>query len=427
MSNTFYAARGATAVRPTAQQFTNSLWFNGTSTVVGFGRPASMANLGDFTFSAWINPGSRSKQVLWSNCFSYVGDQGKQVCIDGGTNGRLQLFQGNGNTISGVKGTVMPGTWQHIAVTQTGTTVTFYYNGVQASATTGFLQKTSANLNAYLGAENGGGFLYKGGMANIGVWNRALSAAERSELYHNDTVPTSGLVSYHSLNEGQGTSAADSSGNNNTGTITGGTWGNDPAPHAILTKYNLVTNPSFEASGFWTQGQAGDVTGIAYSLADTSRFLFGTRSARFESKASSAGQYYLTNSAAFSPIVGRTYTLSAYVYMDASSGATGLKMGFRDWPTYNFLNVKTFTIIPGRWQRIWVTYTATAANPTWRLTIADSGGTSTQGVFYVDGTMLEYGDGPSEYFDGSVTGAQWQGTANASISTKFVPRAVVVS
>jgi hypothetical protein len=59
------------------------------------------------------------------------------------------------------------------------------------------------------------------------IWSRALTAQEVSDLYFNDIVPQDGLVAEYLFNEASGTTALDTSGNGNDGTITGATYTTD--------------------------------------------------------------------------------------------------------------------------------------------------------------------------------------------------------
>jgi hypothetical protein len=59
------------------------------------------------------------------------------------------------------------------------------------------------------------------------IWNRALTAQEVSDLYFNNIIPRNGLVAEYLFDEATGTTALDSSGNGNHGTIEGATYTTD--------------------------------------------------------------------------------------------------------------------------------------------------------------------------------------------------------
>lgn len=117
-------------------------------------------------------------------------------------------------------------TWYHATVTYDGTTWLAYLNGIQNGSYVG-------SLGTYQGGQQnfGTGYsnYYSGKLDDVRVYNRALTASEISKIYSSGQttlkkVSEQGLVGYWSMNEGQGGKVGDSSGNNNTGTITGATW-----------------------------------------------------------------------------------------------------------------------------------------------------------------------------------------------------------
>lgn len=65
---------------------------------------------------------------------------------------------------------------------------------------------------------------YVGALADLRVWNRALTADEvASEFVSSEADPTD-LVGHWRMSEGEGSVAEDASGNGHDGTIVGATW-----------------------------------------------------------------------------------------------------------------------------------------------------------------------------------------------------------
>lgn len=62
-----------------------------------------------------------------------------------------------------------------------------------------------------------------GNQAPTWIWNRVITQAEIDDLYFDNIVASSGLLVEYLFPEGVGTSVADTSGQGNTGTLTGGT------------------------------------------------------------------------------------------------------------------------------------------------------------------------------------------------------------
>jgi hypothetical protein len=66
---------------------------------------------------------------------------------------------------------------------------------------------------------------FQGGLAGLRIWNRALSPTEIGDLVQSGQVPPDGLVAQYMLDEGAGTTVADTSGSGaGSGTIVGATW-----------------------------------------------------------------------------------------------------------------------------------------------------------------------------------------------------------
>lgn len=139
--------------------------------------------------------------------------------------------------------------WSHVAVVRVDSEkkIYCYLNGVlhetltySTSATGGTSGKVWVGLDSSTTSD------YKGLIKSVAVFNRALSATEILSLSKNKIYP-SGTVLRYDLNEGTGTTAYDSSGNGNNGTITGATWSDDiPSQERKEVNGNLVKNGDFE-------------------------------------------------------------------------------------------------------------------------------------------------------------------------------------
>jgi len=127
------------------------------------------------------------------------------------------------NTVTSTGVTV--GTWTHVAAVFdfSGGTIKVYLNGTLSAtnAAAGFASTSTPNTpcrSCTLGAQDtGDSNFYQGGMDDVLVYNRALSAAEVSTLAAGDC-----LSAHWTFDEGVGGTAGDSSGNNYNGTLTNG-------------------------------------------------------------------------------------------------------------------------------------------------------------------------------------------------------------
>ena len=112
--------------------------------------------------------------------------------------------------------------WHQWAVTfdMTSGTLSIYRDGV--------LETSASNVDPIQGASStlllgkSGSIYFGGGVDEVRVWTAARSAAQiEDNLALQTPSPTTGLLADWSFSEGQGTTAADSSGNGNTMTLTG--------------------------------------------------------------------------------------------------------------------------------------------------------------------------------------------------------------
>jgi hypothetical protein len=119
--------------------------------------------------------------------------------------------------------------WNYIAVTYTNKQPRIYVNGMLVR--TGL---TSPKTNVYAVTQLGGGGYgyFKGEVSEFRIWNRALSDAEVLTSAKRDPGGV-GPVGEWKFDEGSGTMAHDSSGNNGQAVIRGATWKAYGKGHAL--------------------------------------------------------------------------------------------------------------------------------------------------------------------------------------------------
>lgn len=167
---------------------------------------------------------------------------------------------------------------------------------------------------------------------------------------------------------------------------------------------NLVTNPDIALD---TTGWSG-VNGV--SVARTSdRAVFGSTSLQITCATFANEQVVRTTVAGLT--VGRTYTWSAYLYVPTTGGPGGA----------GFISISVAGIAYGpqvaerdRWVRLVQTFTATATSHLVSVSVINM----TAGVFQLDGAQVTEGLVLWDYFDGSMSGCYWTGTAHNSSSVK---------
>ncbi len=219
----------------------NGMNFNGASAGVSVPQSPSLNNIANgFTLSVWVkfNQADRATDGYdwqgiatkggWGNWF------GLMLCTDPlCAPAKTLRFYHSGlspATSDYSWSDVQVNTWYLVAVVYDGQKTYHYINGVlKASApVTGTPTTNSNNLNF----GNGGAltnYPFDGSMDDLKIYNRALSSSEIAKLYSSGqatrkVISNQGLLGYWSMNEGVGSTAGDSSGNNNTGNIVGAVW-----------------------------------------------------------------------------------------------------------------------------------------------------------------------------------------------------------
>jgi hypothetical protein len=139
------------------------------------------------TVAAWLKPNvlSRSDAVaVWGNNGSGT-DQ--FVLLHGLTSGKPQFFVNNGGPVGTGTGalTFVVGRWYHVAGTFDGTTISVWVNGaVQSTGPAAGISGSGATNPIHIGSMSGTTNPFNGSLADVRVYNRALSAVEINALYH---------------------------------------------------------------------------------------------------------------------------------------------------------------------------------------------------------------------------------------------------
>ena len=158
--------------------------FDGTNDWLTVATAKALAITGDMTISMWINPTTFATTAKHLVSKSNAGVAGPYAYTLAVTTGFPTLYRGDGTTPANVAATVAPplAAWTHIAVTQLGTAVQHYMNG--ASTQSGSLSATQSDSgeSLYIGNNSAGSLQFTGGLANIRIYSRALSASEIMRL-----------------------------------------------------------------------------------------------------------------------------------------------------------------------------------------------------------------------------------------------------
>jgi len=116
--------------------------------------------------------------------------------------------------------------WTHIVGVYDASTLTIYRNTISSGSPTSVSTNVRDNpVSDTIGNDNSGNRPFSGDIAYVRVYSDALSAAEIIGNYENPNNPvTDNLLLWLKFDELEGTTAHDSSGNGNDGTIHGCDW-----------------------------------------------------------------------------------------------------------------------------------------------------------------------------------------------------------
>ena len=216
-----------------AGKFNKALLFNGSNTFVNLSNPSTL-NFGtsDFTLSSWINFSTCSQQMILakdtagnlSNQFRFDISEIANNCKVGfaGSNSA----NSDGSRLESVSALSL-NTWHHVLLTRTATNFAMYVDGALSNTAT---STTTINFvstyNFYIGGRINTSY-FNGLIDDVRIYNRKLTSNEIGQLYQ-ATQPINcdqSCVGWWKLNEFSGTSASDSSGNSNIGTLNNFTFG----------------------------------------------------------------------------------------------------------------------------------------------------------------------------------------------------------
>lgn len=196
-----------------------ALLFDGSASYVDCGSNASLRPTSAMTLAAWVwTRSTAAAQIILSN--ENANASGFTLGIDNTGKPFFRTSQAAASQTLASSGTVSTETWTHIAVRFSATTATIYINGVAAGTSAAITAATTATLSFRIGRGGSMANVFNGMIADVRVYNTQQSAGEVTNIYNGVATPTSALKGHWLLDEGYSTSAADSSGTANTGTLT---------------------------------------------------------------------------------------------------------------------------------------------------------------------------------------------------------------
>ncbi len=190
--------------------------------------PSLLPGTSDFTVELYIKTEGTSRQTIINNGY---GDATAEYYFDILADGRLYGWTdypgASGDSITGST-SVNDGYWHHVVFLRDDKLHLFVDGVEDAIPAVHGNRDIDHNLDIYLGANTEMGYYFSGIMDELYVFHRALSVEEIKENYE-----AFGLKLEMHLSEGEGTTAFDSSGNDNDGTINGADWTEGFFVHAL--------------------------------------------------------------------------------------------------------------------------------------------------------------------------------------------------
>ncbi|MCM8784556.1 MAG: hypothetical protein NC818_07345 [Candidatus Omnitrophica bacterium] len=179
--------------------------------------------MGGITLEAWVKPSANTGN--W-----------QVVAMKGSTDAEIDYKTETGEFRLGVTNTsgtgvvfnissgITTGSWYHLVMTYDGALIKGYVNGSFQSSQSQTGNVRSSGTGMLLG-QYASSYYINGLISEVRIYNRALTQEEIQYSYtYKKPQNRAGLVGWWKLDEGQGTTAYDSSGYGNNGTINGATW-----------------------------------------------------------------------------------------------------------------------------------------------------------------------------------------------------------
>lgn len=163
-------------------------------------------------------------------------------------NDTVQIAPGNNWTFYNTSQTILLNTWTHLVFTYDGTTLKLYKNGQYVWNATLSGSLPSNNSSVYLGYDDNG-WWWGGKLDQIQIYNYARTPSQVAYDYNRGKP-----VGWWKMDEGEGTSVYDWSGNGNTGTMTS----MDPPNDWVAGKYNKALD--FDGSDDYVDAGTFSVT-----------------------------------------------------------------------------------------------------------------------------------------------------------------------
>jgi len=193
--------------------------FNGTSDYIDIPDTNLPSGTSARTISAWIYPNANDNGRILS-----YGTGSANAAFDIITQASTNVLAVIGYATNYFSTTtISTDEWTFVSVTLSSNTLKMYVNGSEVYSTGSASINTTLSGSARIGKGVWDTDDWNGNLANVAIWNRALSSDEINSVMWKSYealsgAESNGLQAWYSLDDISGTSVPDSSGNGNTGT-----------------------------------------------------------------------------------------------------------------------------------------------------------------------------------------------------------------
>jgi hypothetical protein len=196
----------------------------------------SLTNTSQLSIAMWIKPRNTATQMgLVMRRFDLIDDTFGFFLTYSSPNYLLDFNWGSGaasQTYTTNRPVVPQDRWVHVGMAfdfANPGTLDYYVNGKKTTVSRVSGSGSAVNISGtlLLGIEGFNDLDYYGLMDDVAIYTRKLTQTEMENIFYRSTYATSGLNRFYKFDEGSGSTANDSSGNGNNGTITGATYSTD--------------------------------------------------------------------------------------------------------------------------------------------------------------------------------------------------------
>lgn len=159
----------------------NSIGYDGSNDMIDLNSNFGLGGTTDVSIFAWINADSLS---TWKGIIAKEVNDADDFTMHT-SSGRLVINIGSATALESVA-SMSTNTWYHVGFTYDGVDINAYINDVEVATTTYTGNFPTGNLA--IGQERSiSGRYFDGEIDEVGIWNRALTSAEITQLYNGGT------------------------------------------------------------------------------------------------------------------------------------------------------------------------------------------------------------------------------------------------